>query len=308
MRNRKTKILLTKILSFFSVVRGYNIFIIALAQYLAAIYILAPEKRALDIIVDWRLFLLVMASTFAIASGYIINNFYDAKKDIINRPKKSYLDRLVSQKTQLYVYFILNFIAFLLAFFVSWRAAFFYSVYIFLLWYYSHRLKKYIGIGNLSASVLAVLPFFGILLYFKNFYQVIFVHATFLFLIILIREMIKDLENIPGDLSNNYQTLPVIFGEKFTKICISTVLILTLIPVYCLVTIYDIGYMDTYFYCCYLLFLLFLWKLWNSKEKTMYIKLHFLLKLILVAGVISIVLIKPTVLENGQKILLNRHF
>lgn len=42
-------------------------------------------------------------------------------------------------------------------------------------------------------------------------------HATFLFILILIREMIKDLENIEGDLSNNYQTLPVNFGENFAK-------------------------------------------------------------------------------------------
>ena len=195
-----------------------------------------------------------------------------------------------------------------MAFFVSWRAAIFYSLYIFLLWYYSHRLKKYFGIGNLSAALLAVLPFFGILLYFKNFYPVIFVHATFLFLIILTREMIKDLENLTGDLSNNYQTMPVIFGEKFTKICITVVLILTVIPVYFLVTIYNIGYMDTYFYCSYFFLLLFLWKLWNSKEKTTYLKLHFLLKLILVAGVICIVLIKPTVLESGHKILLYEYF
>ncbi len=306
MFNRKTKIVLTKILSFFSVVRGYNIFVIASAQYLAAIFILAPEKRALDVLLDWRLFLLVLSSTFAIAGGYIINNFYDAKKDIINRPKKSYLDRLVSQKTQLQVYFTLNFISAFLAFFVSWRAAFFYSVYIFLLWYYSHRLKKYVAIGNLSAALLAVLPFFGILLYFKNFYQVIFVHATFLVLIILIREMIKDLENISGDLSNDYQTLPVIFGERFTKSCITFLLALTLVPVYFLVTIYEVGYMDTYFYCSYFFLLLFLWKLWYANQKTAYIKLHILLKLILVAGVICIILIKPAVLENGQKLLLKK--
>ena len=130
MLSRKTKHTIKKILSMFSVVRGYNIPIIVLAQYLSAIFILAPEKRALDVILDWRLFLLVIASTFAIASGYIINNFYDAKKDIINRPKKSYLDRLVSQKTQLQVYFTLNFFSALFGFIVSWRAALFFSVYI----------------------------------------------------------------------------------------------------------------------------------------------------------------------------------
>lgn len=306
MLTRKSKLLLTKIFSFFSVVRGYNIFVIALAQYLSAIFILAPERRALDILLDWRLFILVIASTFAIASGYIINNFYDAKKDIINRPKKSYLDRLVSQKTQLRVYFILNFLSALLGYIISWRAALFYSVYIFLIWFYSHKLKKYPIIGNLTASLLAVLPFFGILLYFKNFYHVIFAHAIFLYLIILIREMVKDLENIEGDLSNNYQTIPVKFGENFAKRIISILLFLTLFPVYFLINVYDVGYMDIYFYVSYILLLIFVLKLWNSEGKIDYIKLHFLLKIILLAGVICIILIKPTVVENGQKLLLIR--
>lgn len=306
MLSRNSKLLLTKIFSFFSVVRGYNVFVIALAQYLSAIYILAPERRALDIILDWRLFILVIASTFAIASGYIINNFYDAKKDIINRPKKSYLDRLVSQKTQLQVYFTLNFLSALLGFIISWRAALFYSVYIFLIWFYSHKLKKYPIIGNLTASLLAVLPFFGILMYFKNFYHVIFAHAMFLYLIILIREIVKDLENIEGDLSNNYHTIPVNYGENFAKKIISFLLILTLLPVYFLINVYDVGYMDIYFYVSYILLLIFVLKLWKSEGKIDYIKLHFLLKVILLAGVICIVLIKPTVLENGQKLLLIR--
>jgi len=304
MLSRNSKLLLTKIFSFFSVVRGYNVFVIALAQYLSAIYILAPERRALDIILDWRLFVLVIASTFAIAGGYIINNFYDAKKDIINRPKKSYLDRLVSQKTQLQVYFTLNFFSALLGFIISWRAALFYSVYIFIIWFYSHKLKKILLVGNITASLLAVLPFFGILMYFKNFYHVIFAHAIFLFLIILIREMIKDLENIEGDLSNNYQTIPVNFGEHFAKKIISLLLGFTVVPVYFLINVYDVGYMDIYFYVSYILLIIFVLKLWKSEGKVDYIKLHFLLKIILLAGVICIVLIKPTVIENGQKLLL----
>ena len=306
MLSRNSKLLLTKIFSFFSVVRGYNVFVIALAQYLSAIYILAPERRALEVILDWRLFILVIASTFAIASGYIINNFYDAKKDIINRPKKSYLDRLVSQKTQLQVYFTLNFFSALLGFIISWRAALFFSVYIFIIWFYSHKLKKILLVGNITASLLAVLPFFGILMYFKNFYHVIFAHAIFLFLIILIREMIKDLENIEGDLSNNYQTIPVNYGENFSKKIISLLLIFTIVPGYFLINVYDVGYMDIYFYISYILLLIFVLKLWKSEGKVDYIKLHFLLKIILLAGVICIVLIKPTVIENGQKLLLIR--
>src|SRR6476660_2873388 len=166
MFTRKTKLLLMKIFSLFSVVRGYNIPIIVLAQYLSSIFILAPERRALDVILDWRLFIIVFASSLTIASGYIINNFYDNKKDLINRPNKSMLDRLVSQKTKLNVYFSLNFIVVFLAFFISFRAVLFFSVYIFLIWFYSHKIKKYPIVGNLMASLMAILPFFAIMLYY----------------------------------------------------------------------------------------------------------------------------------------------
>ncbi|WP_035654270.1 geranylgeranylglycerol-phosphate geranylgeranyltransferase [Flavobacterium saliperosum] len=303
MLTRKTKLLLMKILSLFSVVRGYNIPIIVLAQYLSSIFILAPEKRALDVILDWRLFIIVFVSTLTIASGYIINNFYDSEKDLINRPNKSMLDRLVSQKTKLQVYFGLNFLATALAYIISWRAALFFAVYIFLIWFYSHKLKKYPIIGNLTASLLAVLPFFGILLYFKNFYHVIFAHASFLLLLILIREMIKDLENIKGDVANDYQTIPVRFGEKISKQLITALTIATVLPVYILIDVYDVGYMDIYFYISLIVLVFFLIKLWKSQTHNEYVLLHNILKSLIVAGVFCIVLIDPTVLINGRTVL-----
>lgn len=303
MLTRKSKLFLKKILSFFSVIRGYNIWVVALAQYLSAIFILAPEKRALDIILDWRLFLIVLASTLAIASGYIINNFYDAKKDLINRPKKAMIDRLVSQETKLKVYFGINFIVVLLMFFISWRAVLFFSTYIFLIWLYSHKLKKIFLLGNLTAAILAVLPFFGVLMYYKNFYQVIFAHATFLFLLILIRELIKDLENVEGDLITDYKTIPVVFGLQTAKIVVTLLVVGTLIPVYYLTNVFFVGYMDTYFYISLLLLLFFVVQLWKIQSKSGFLKLHLLLKLIIVAGVFSIVLIEPEVLIHGKKIL-----
>lgn len=303
MLSRKTKHTIKKILSMFSVVRGYNIPIIVLAQYLSAIFILAPEKRALTVLLDFNLFIIVIASCLTIASGYIINNFYDSKKDLINRPNKSKIDRLVSQRTKLQVYFTVNFIVALLALLVSFRAVLYFSVYIFLIWFYSHKLKKHPIIGNLTASLLAILPFFAILLYYKNLYPQIFAHATFLFLLILIREIIKDLENIKGDVANDYQTIPVKYGELFAKKIISLLTVLTIIPVYLLVDKYDVGYMDIYFYVSLIVLLFFLFFLWNSNSKIQYLQLHVILKFIIVSGVFSIVLIDPEVLINGRAFL-----
>jgi 4-hydroxybenzoate polyprenyltransferase len=303
MLSRKTKHTVLKIISMFSVVRGYNIPIIALAQYLSAIFIMASEKRALDVLLDFNLFIIVLVSGLTIASGYIINNFYDSKKDLINRPNKSQLDRLVSQKTKLQVYFMVNFVVFLLAFFVSFRAVLFFSTYIFLIWFYSHKLKKITVVGNLTAAFLAVLPFFAILLYYKNLYPEIFAHATFLFLLILIREMIKDLENLQGDIANDYQTIPVLYGEIFAKKIITALTISTLIPIYYLIEIFEVGYMDLYFYVSLIILIFFLQKLWKSNGKPDYLKLHNILKFLVVSGVFCIVLINPSVLLHGKKIV-----
>nr|WP_315199657.1 geranylgeranylglycerol-phosphate geranylgeranyltransferase [uncultured Flavobacterium sp.] len=316
MLSRKHKLFIWKIISLFSVVRGYNIPIIALAQYLSAIFILAPEQRALSILLDFRLFIIVMCSSLTIASGYIINSFYDSKKDLINRPNKSQLDRLVSQKTKLQVYFSLNLFVALIAFFLSFRAVLFYSAYIFLIWFYSHKIKRYPLIGNLMAAFLAILPFFGILLYYylkMPLYEiesnsgklaVILSHGAFLFLLLLVREMIKDLENLKGDFANDYKTIPIIYGEKIAKKVITVLTLLTVLPVYFLINIYDVGYMDIYFYFGFIVLIFFLLYLWKWQTKAQYVMLHNVLKFLIVAGVFCIVLINPSVLWHGKKVLM----
>ena len=129
-----------KVLSLFSVVRGYNILLIVIAQYLASIFIFSPHNSLRIVLLDVNLFFIVLATICVIASGYIINNFYDTETDQINRPVKSKIDAIVSQKIKLPIYFILNFLGVCISFLVSWRAALFFSLYIFLIWFYSHKL------------------------------------------------------------------------------------------------------------------------------------------------------------------------
>ncbi|MFM2228758.1 MAG: hypothetical protein RL607_16 [Bacteroidota bacterium] len=303
MLSRKTKLTMMKIISMFSVVRGYNIPVVILAQYLSTIYIFAPNKRALSIVFDGILFLIVLASALTIASGYIINNFYDSNKDLINRPTKSKLDRLVSQKTKLQVYFTLNFIVALLAFLISFRAVCFFSTYIFLIWFYSHKLKRIVIVGNLTAALLAILPFFAILLYYKNFYPEIIAHASFLGMLILMREIIKDLENIQGDLANNYQTIPVKYGESIARSLLIGLTLFTLFPLYYLIEVYDVGYMDFYFYGASLGLICFGIYVNRSYKKKDYLILHLILKFLIVTGVFSIVLINPKILVHGRSLL-----
>lgn len=289
--NRRNKLLLLKFFSLFSVVRGYNILIIALAQYLASIFILAPELSIQKILFDLNLFIIVLATALAVAGGYIINSFYDSEKDLINRPRKTRLDHLISQKKTLTLYFILNFLAVIVASYVSFKAVLFFSLYIFGIWFYSHKLKRIPFIGNLTSAILGITPFFAVFIYYGNFDLVIFVHATFLFLIISLREIVKDLENLKGDLALNYRTIPIVFGEKTAKWMITFLVGLTIVPIYLLVTRYNVGYMYYYFYASVALLLFFLGMLWFSKAQLHYLLLHNILKFIIVSGVFSILLI-----------------
>ena len=298
MLSRKNKLLLLKFLSLFSVVRGYNILMIILAQYLASIYILAPHLPLRKVIFDGNLFVIVLSSALVIAAGYIINNFYDAEKDLINKPRKSMLDRLVSQRTKLTTYFVLNFLSVFFASYVSFKAVVFFSAYIFGIWFYSHKLKKVPFLGNFVSATLAIAPFFAVFVYYKNFDTVIFVHALFLFLLILAREMIKDLENMAGDMAQNYKTIPILYGAKFSKICISILIGLTLLPAFLLIEYFDVGYMYLYFIGCIFLLLGFLILLSKSNSKKHYVWLHNILKLIIILGVFSILLINVDLVLN----------
>lgn len=298
MLTRRQKHILLKFFSMFSVVRGYNILIIVIAQYLASIYIMAHDKPLKEVLFDPNLFMLVLASSATIAGGYIINNFYDSEKDLINKPIKSRLDRLVSQNTKLSFYFVLNFAAVVMASYVSFNAVLFFSIYIFGIWFYSHKLKKLPFVGNLTSAILTITPFFAIFLYYKNFETVIFVHAMFLFLIISMRELTKDLENIKGDLLQNYKTIPVVYGEKTSKTMLTVLSILTLVPIYLLLFKFEIGHMYIFFYASLILLLVFLFSIWLSKTKIHYLILHNILKFIILAGVFSILLIDVSVILN----------
>ena len=298
MLSRKNKLLLYKLLSLFSVVRGYNILMITLAQYLASIYILSPNLPLRAVVLDVNLFLIVTASALVIAAGYIINNFYDAEKDLINKPTKSMLDRLVSQRFKLTTYFVLNFLAVFAASYISFRAVLFFSAYIFGIWLYSHKLKRIPLLGNLVSATLAIAPFFVVFVYYKNFETVIFVHALFLFLLILAREMIKDLENMAGDMAQNYKTMPILYGAIISKSIITLLIVLTAIPGYLLITVFDVGFMYLYFSAVLLLLLLFLVLLWVSRGKPHYVWLHNILKLIIIVGVFSILLIDVDLVLN----------
>jgi len=288
------KQMMLKLFSMFVVVRGFNLALIVIAQYITAIFIMAPPSQSLSqILLDRSLFALILATVGAIASGYIINNFYDSEKDSINRPHKSTLEQYVSQNTKLIFYFIINFIVVVIASYVSFRSVLFFSIYIFAIWFYSHKIKKMPIIGNLVSAILTITPFFAIFLYYKNYSGLIFIFGFYLFLILSMRELVKDLENLKGDFSLEYKTIPVVYGEKIAKIMIVVLVTVNILVTGYLVKSYDLGRMDYFFYgsvslLCIVTILVFL-----AKNQRQYVHIHNLLKLLILLGVFSIILLNP---------------
>lgn len=296
--------LIKKIFSLLSVVRGYNILVLIAAQYLAAIFIFSDVRSVNTVLVDYDLLYLVLATVCVVAGGYIINNFYDAKADLINRPLKSGLDSYVRQETKLSLYFLLNFSGFYFSTLVSWRAAIFFSAYIFSIWFYSHKLKKYPLVGLITATALTIAPFFVVFVHYKNFSKVIFIHAFFLLLVIMIREIIKDLENIKGAIANNYKTFPVVYGEQKAKQLIILLLVLTLIPITILFNYPAIQYMKYYFYIASIVLVFVGIYLQKATTKNQFILLHNILKLLLLLGVFSLLFIdKSLILDKVVEVL-----
>jgi len=257
---------------------------------LTSIFILS-DKNFIKVIFDFNLFLLILCSSISIASGYIINNFYDEKKDIINKPIKYKIDDVVKSSTKINFYFILNFIVVIFASFISIRAIIFFVIYIFFLWLYSHKLKRTLLIGNLFYSILTITPFFAILLYFKNIDLIIVAYALFLFFILLLKDLTKDLKNLAGDFTQNYQTIPVVFGESFTRVLITLITLINIILIFNLFLNFSSGYMYLYYGFSFLMLIVFIFRLYRSKNVSDYLKLHNILRLIIATGVFSIILL-----------------
>ena len=286
-----TPVILKQILSFFGLVRVQNIILLMFAFFLTAKYIFVPNESFYTLLFDKYFIILMLSSTISIASGYIINSFYDYKKDLINRPKKTLLEQELAQQKRLYLYFFLNFLAVGLASVISYRAALFFSVYIFSLWFYSHKLSKKTFLSNLFVAILSVFPFFGIFLYFKRFNAFIFWHAVFLFLLLLIKDLVKDYINIKGDLVKGNQTIPIKYGAKKGKYIIAFLSIIMFIPIFLLNSFAIIGNMKFYFYVFLVSYTIGLNIFLQAKTQQKYHYFYFLIKILLTIGVFSVMLV-----------------
>lgn len=284
--------IIIKLFALFSVVRGYNLIILMLAQYLACLFIFAPEKSHISILTDLKINGIILTSLLCIAAGYIINNFYDLEKDRIKRPMQSYINKQVSQGFKLGVYITLNTLGLLIAATVSWRVLLYFFVYQVLVWFYSHKMNRFALIKNLYMVVLRTMPFFALVIFFDKFDTTLFFHAGFLTILFLITDIVKNLASKRVDLIYNYNSIPIKYGTKTTKIIILILILLDIFLGCYLIKSHDIGLMKYFFMFSIICFILNGFLLWRGKTEQDFKILHYFFKGMIVAGVFSISLIE----------------
>lgn len=214
-----------KIISLLSTVRWKNILVTVFAQYLAFLFAFNTKDDLWNSLVETKVHLIIAATAFILAGGYIINNFYDLEKDIINRPHRTRFQNLISDGFKLKFYLVLNTIGLLIAFIASWRIFIFFLIYGFLLWFYSHKLSKIVFVREMTACFLSVLAFFSLALYFKMVVMSFVLYGASLFFALFARELYKDIIWLKGDVVNGYQSIASIKGIQFSKLLFQIILI-----------------------------------------------------------------------------------
>ena len=214
-----------KIISLLSTVRWKNILVTVFSQYLAFLFAFNTKDDLWNSLVETKVHLIIAATAFILAGGYIINNFYDLEKDIINRTHRTRFQNLISDGFKLKFYLVLNTIGLLIAFIASWRIFIFFLIYGFLLWFYSHKLSKIVFVREMTACFLSVLAFFSLDLYFKMVAMSFVLYGVSLFFALFARELYKDIIWLKGDVVNGYQSIASIKGIQFSKLLFQIILI-----------------------------------------------------------------------------------
>ncbi len=200
-------------------------------------------------------FLLVFSTTLIAAAGNIINDYFDRKADRINKPERLIIGKFVKRRVAILTHVLINLFAFSVAAYLSWKLETFGYVFIHLmtinmLWFYSMYFKRKFLIGNVMiAGMTAMVPLLVGFYYdqsissgaleVNNFNDgLTFISAKiiilvlsvalagFAFIINLGREIIKDMEDIPGDEVLKARTIPIVLGIKSSRWIVTVILTL----------------------------------------------------------------------------------
>ena len=299
---------------FLNLIRWKNLLMIAIMQYLIKYALLLPFSESHGITTSlshFNFFLLVLATLLIAAAGYVINDIEDVETDKINKPNQLIVSKYISENDATTIFMVLNIIGVGLGFYLTYsigKTGFFAIFFIAsaLLYIYSTSLKQIAIVGNAVVSLVVALSILSVGIFELipamnvnneavqiTFMNIIKDYAIFAFMVNLVRELVKDLEDIEGDKAAEIETLPVILGrQRANKIAF----LISLTPILS-ITYYIVTYLFKqlpvvgYFLILVIAPLIYASiKLFNAKDKAEYKHISLIYKLVMFTGMLSLLL------------------
>ncbi len=299
--------------AFFRLIRWPNLVFIALTQLLFeyCIYQRIYKTTFADTAGTTQFIFLVIASVMIAAAGYIINDYFDLNIDQINKPEKVVVNAIISRRWVIFWHMFLSLLGLFFTVFALPVADYWYLVLanlgsIILLWFYSTNLKKQLLIGNVLISILTgwviviiflskfPLKIHSLLLVDHDevrYFRFMILYGSFAFIISLIREVIKDMEDREGDRKYGCRTMPIVWGLNASKVFVA-VWIIVLVSVLTILQFYVLpfGWWHSALYCFVFIIGPLLWvfqKLFKAQSSEDFHKLSSLIKLVMFTGILS---------------------
>ncbi len=309
--------------AFFRLIRWPNLIFIALTQSLFYYCIIVPSLpesyNGLPYTLTQSLFYLLMtASVFIAAAGYIINDYFDINIDHVNKPDKMVVEKIIKRRSAILLHWVITSAGLLISLYVSFKTSFIIIIAnllcALLLWVYSTTFKKQLLSGNIIISLLTAWTV--MVLYFAanntyhftiQFPQEIFtamnrifkfavLYAGFAFIISLVREVVKDIEDIQGDAKYNCKTMPIVWGIPSSKVFAGVWLVvlpgaLSIILFYAL----QLGWWLATLYCSIMVVAPLIWilrKLYTAQNTQQYHQVSSIIKLVMLSGIVSMLFFK----------------
>ncbi len=301
-------------IAFFKLIRWPNLIFIALTQILFFYCILpfvykGTQTPALSPII---FYLLIIASITIAAAGYIINDYFDLNIDLINKPSKLIIEKHIKRRWAIFLHLNLSGIGFLISCYAGYKLKniyipFFNLLAIASLWFYSTTFKKKLLIGNvlislLTAWVILVITVaeFGLsrssdanAFIIPRLFKVSFLYAGFAFTISIIREVIKDMEDLQGDVKYGCQTMPIVWGIPVSKVFAGVWLVVLTGGVLILqFYVLQLGWWLSAIYCVLLIIIPLLWilqQLYKAQNAADFSRQSRAVKIVMLTGIVSMV-------------------
>jgi len=308
--------------AFFRLIRWPNLVFIVVTQLLFYYCIVMPLLSDTPAVQQWFFIgLLSLASVLIAAAGYIINDYFDLNIDRVNKPDRLVVEKIIKRRWTIIWHWGLSFAGICIGIYLSfkqgqWLIAVINAICVVLLWFYSATFKKKLLSGNIIISLLTAWVILVIFVYMVSFptaaipgwgyadfkfnaaklFKLSVVYAGFAFIISLIREVIKDMEDMEGDARYGCRTMPIVWGIPAAKVFTAVWLIvltgaLIILQFYAL----HLGWWWSVAYAVLTLIIPLLWilrKLYTAQVAKDYHLLSTAVKAVMLAGILSMIFFK----------------